>query len=532
MRAELVFDHYPLATDTLPSGWSVTSIAGVARDVASGFPSGAHNQQGVGVPHIRPMNIDRQGRFDLSAVKYVEGEPARELTRGDVLFNNTNSPELVGKTTVVPVADRLGFSNHMTRIRLEAGLDPRFIAAQLHYLWSTGYFRHRCANHVNQASISAEPLTMPVPVRVPPTAEQVRIADAIDELLSDVDAAVASLGQARARLRAYRASVLKAAVDGTLTAEWRYEHPQVESASALLERVLAERRRLWDNEQVVQFEAKGQRPPKGWNAKYVSPSAPDVSELPALPATWCWASLDQLARIAGGVTKGQKSAVNEQTRELPYLRVANVQRGYLDLDQIKTISATEADIAALRLIPGDVLFNEGGDRDKLGRGWIWQGEIPECIHQNHVFRARLVSGCVSPKVVSWCGNSYGQLWFMRAGKQSVNLASINLAVLRSFPVALAPVEEQNAIVEIVDTQLSVVDHLEAELDAKLRTAQALRQSVLRHAFTGQLVPQDPTDEPASALLARIAAERAEQPDGPARRRASRARAPENAQLAL
>lgn len=158
---------------------------------------------------------------------------------------------------------------------------------------------------------------------------------------------------------------------------------------------------------------------------------------------------------------------------------------------------------------GDVLFNEGGDRDKLGRGWVWEGQVAECIHQNHVFRARLVSNDIPPKLVSWCGNSYGQLWFMRTGKQSTNLASINLTVLRSFPVPLAPAREQEAIVEAVEEQISIIDHLEADLEAKLKSAHALRQSILRHAFTGQLVPQDPNDEPAAELLKRISAEREE-----------------------
>jgi type I restriction enzyme, S subunit len=342
---------------------------------------------------------------------------------------------------------------------------------------------------------------------VPPLAEQCRIADALDELFSDLDAGVAALERVRKKLKLYRASVLKAAMEGALTAEWRTQNPQTESANKLLARILAERRRIWENDQLAKFETKGQESPTNWKAKYKDPVAPDTSNLSSLPERWCWATLDQLATIDGGVTKGQKFSAVQATREVPYLRVANVQRGFLDLSEIKTIQALESDIQQLRLHPGDVLFNEGGDRDKLGRGWIWQDEIAECIHQNHVFRARLISSQVQPKVISWSGNSYGQHWFMREGKQSVNLASINLTVLRSFPVPLAPSVEQEAIVEAVEDQFSVIDHLEGDLDAKLKNAQSLRQAILRHAFTGQLVPQDPNDESASELLKRIASER-------------------------
>lgn len=344
---------------------------------------------------------------------------------------------------------------------------------------------------------------------LPPFREQERIADTLDELLSDLDAGVAALERVRARLKHYRAAVLKAAVEGALTAQWRREHPATETADALLTRILAKRRRRWEEAQLKKFEAAGKTPPKDWKEKYVGPAPPDTTGLPILGEGGLWVSLDQIADISGGVTKGQKVSDGVATRDVAYLRVANVQRGYLDLDEIKHIRATERDIEVLRLLHGDVLFNEGGDRDKLGRGWIWEGQVEECIHQNHVFRARLPLGDVRPKIVSWAGNSYGQKWFMRTGKQSVNLASINLTVLRSFPVPLFAVAEQDAIVEAVEDQLSVIDHLERDLDARLQSAQALRQSILRHAFTGQLVPQDPNDEPASELLKRIATEREE-----------------------
>jgi hypothetical protein len=148
-----------------------------------------------------------------------------------------------------------------------------------------------------------------------------------------------------------------------------------EPASVLLERILTERRRRWSE--------------SGKKGKYQEPTPPDITNLPKLPEGWCWATVDMLADVKGGVTKGQKRKLGECLREVLYLRVANVQRGYLDLSEVKTIEATEAEIRDLRLEIGDILFNEGGDRDKLGRGWVWAGELPECIHQNHVFRARL-----------------------------------------------------------------------------------------------------------------------------------------------
>lgn len=241
---------------------------------------------------------------------------------------------------------------------------------------------------------------------------------------------------------------------------------------------------------------------EGWKAKYAEPEEPDTSELPELPEGWSVARLDMIASLKGGITKDSKRKSSE-FRSVPYLRVANVQRGYLDLTEIKEIEASEEAIRDLALQYGDVLFNEGGDLDKLGRGWIWENQIPECIHQNHVFRARTYLPEMASRLISYWGNSFGQLYFMRVGKQTTNLASINLSKLSEFPVPLPPLAEQAEIVREVEARISTLDNLEITLTHELKRAERLRQSLLHRAFTGRLVPQDATDEPAAALLARL-----------------------------
>ena len=130
----------------------------------------------------------------------------------------------------------------------------------------------------------------PLPVPVAPLNEQRRIVDALDELFSDLDAGVAALERVQAKLKHYRAAVLKAAVEGALTAEWRAQHPATEPASALLTRILAERRRRWEETQLQKFKEAGKEPPKNWKAKYKEPVAPDMTSLPLLPNGWCWVS--------------------------------------------------------------------------------------------------------------------------------------------------------------------------------------------------------------------------------------------------
>jgi type I restriction enzyme S subunit len=175
---------------------------------------------------------------------------------------------------------------------------------------------------------------------------------------------------------------------------------------------------------------------------------------------------------------------------------------------MKTIEANEAEIRDLSLKFGDILFTEGGDRDKLGRGWIWQNEIPESIYQNHIFRARVYLDEISSKYISWFGNTHSEGYFMKKGKQTTNLASISLTQLRAFPVALPSAEEQQTIVNEIERYFSQIDHLDLTITTSLRQAESLRQSILKRAFEGKLVPQDPNDEPASILLERIKAEKA------------------------
>ncbi|HYO57347.1 hypothetical protein [Archangium sp.] len=212
-----------------------------------------------------------------------------------------------------------------------------------------------------------------------------------------------------------------------------------------------------------------------------------------------------------GIDQGPEEKTGDRLRPVPYLRVANVQRGYLDLGEMKEIEATEEEIEELRLLKGDLLFNEGGDRDKLGRGWVWQNELPECIHQNHVFRGRLLLPEIQPKFVSWYSNSFGQRYFLEQGKQTTNLASINLTKLGALPVPIPPADEQRRIVAEIEKQLSDLDAGVAALKRVQANLKSYRASVLKAACEGRLVPTEAElaraegrdYEPADKLLERI-----------------------------
>lgn len=152
--------------------------------------------------------------------------------------------------------------------------------------------------------------------------------------------------------------------------------------------------------------------------------------------------LGDVAEIVSGITKGRKLG-GAKVRSVPYLAVSNVQDKALDLSTLKVIDATEEEIRRYRLTRDDLLLTEGGDPDKLGRGTLWECQVPECIHQNHIFRVRLIDDRVRPKFLNWLvGSNRGKHYFLKAAKQTTGIASINMKQLRAFPILLPPIAVQ------------------------------------------------------------------------------------------
>ena len=200
-----------------------------------------------------------------------------------------------------------------------------------------------------------------------------------------------------------------------------------------------------------------------------------------LPKSWSVVKLDSVASVQTGLAKGKQGLKDPIT--LPYLRVANVQDGYLDLADIKEIQVERSEVERYRLQEGDVLLTEGGDNDKLGRGDVWRGQIPVCLHQNHIFVVRTQRDVLEPYFLSaLAGSSYGKLYFRRCSKQSTNLATINSTQLKEFPVILPPKHEQLAIVRCLRTWNEAVALTEQRLAAGERRKQGLMQRLL----TGQV----------------------------------------------
>jgi type I restriction enzyme S subunit len=195
--------------------------------------------------------------------------------------------------------------------------------------------------------------------------------------------------------------------------------------------------------------------------------------------------LADISELASGITLGKRPhAING--REVPYLRVANVQDGHLLLDDVYTIRATDEEIEELKLRRGDLVLTEGGDRDKLGRGTWWNEELPECIHQNHIFRVRLQSGVIDHEFFGFqIQSAYAKNYFLAHAKQTTGIATINRRVLGALPVLLPNPTEQRGIAADLALRLAKAERLTAVLRDELAAIDALPAALLREAFNGQ-----------------------------------------------
>ena len=312
--------------------------------------------------------------------------------------------------------------------------------------------------HITRGNFEA----MPVPI--PPLAEQKRIVATIEEHFSRLDFAEAALDAAQSKLQALRRSVLAAAFSGRLT-----------------------------------------NPPS--DAPHTSGTIPDQ-----LPDAWKWAAIADVAEVHLGRQRSPRHHAGEQMR--PYLRSANVTWKGISLDDVKTMNFDDADFDRFRLTTGDILLNEAsGSPNEVGKPAVWNGEIKDCCFQNTLLRLR--PRHLNRDYLYWyCYSSALTGRFGEAGR-GVNIRHLGKRGLAQFPIPLGPPAEQERIVAAIEEHFSRLDAAEATLATVRVKVAAFRRSVLMEAFAGRLAPQDPNDEPAAALLARIAAGR---PTGQTRRK--------------
>ena len=215
-----------------------------------------------------------------------------------------------------------------------------------------------------------------------------------------------------------------------------------------------------------------------------------VQWLGKVPESWTAGMLRWYSTIQGGIAKG-KDYEGRDTISLPYLRVANVQDGFVDLTEIKQVSVLESELERYSLRAGDVLMNEGGDNDKLGRGAVWQGQIEPCLHQNHVFAIRPNDLLRSEWLAAFTGSQPARTYFFLSSKQSTNLASISASNIMSLVVPIPPVAEQTQVLRFLDHETARIDALIEEQLRLIKLLKEKRKAVISHAVTKGLDPAVP-----------------------------------------
>ncbi|MDN3288928.1 restriction endonuclease subunit S [Streptomyces thermocarboxydus] len=449
----------------LPAGWARATIAELCDVNPRGFDEEPDDEDFVSQVPMAAVEAGT-GRIDASTQVRYGDIKKKSLTRfqeNDVLFAKITPCMENGKIAKAQglVGGRALGSTEFHVLRSRGAVLPEYL---MHYLLQRSVrivAERHMSGAVGQRRVP-RPYLESLEIPVPPLAEQCRIVAEVEQQIARIEAGVEAASAA------------------------------LSSAATLAEQVasLGSRGSLEGDEL---FPAPLQR------------ADIDDGILPDLPVGWRWARLGQVAAVVGGVTKDSKRQGDPDYVEVPYLRVANVQRGEIVLDKVTTIRVPPEKAETLRLKRGDVLLNEGGDRDKLGRGWVWDGQIDNCIHQNHVFRARVIDEEIHPKLLAWHANGFGKSWCDRNGTQSVNLASISLRKIKLLPVPIPPREIQEELVKKIELHLEGVAIARAMAEDALARAQDLRASLLHAAFTGALVPQDPADEPALVMLDRIRA---------------------------
>ena len=497
---------------SIPATWQWAKIGEVATIVGGGTPktSDPANFDGGKIPWITPADLSGyREKFIAHGARNIterglRSSSARLIPTGAVLFSS-RAP--IGYLAIAsqPVATNQGFKSFV----LPDGIDCSYV---YYYLLNSKELVEPLSSGTTFKEISAAN-TARIPFAVAPLPEQRRIVAEIEKQFTRLDASVAALRRAHANLKRYRASVLRAACSGELApteAELaRSEGREYEPASVLLERILAERRAHWE----AQEKRRG---------KYKEPAAPDTSDLPPLPEGWAWATVDTL--IIEPLSNGR--SVKTASDGFPVLRLTALQDGQIDQSEFKIGAWTPKEAERFLIREGDFFVSRGNGSIKLvGLGGVVGPVQAPVAYPDTLIRFRL-----HPDVIL---NFFAQVWNSAAIRQQLEtiarttagIHKVNQQDLSLCVIPLPPTSEQRRIVAEVERRLSVIQQAGAAVEASLQRAERLRQSILKRAFSGELVPQDPDDEPASVLLERIRAQReAERAEaaatkkGPARRR--------------
>jgi type I restriction enzyme S subunit len=345
-------------------------------------------------------------------------------------------------------------------------------------------------------------------ISLPPSNEQNRIIDKLEELFSELDAGVKELKNAQVKLSQYRQSLLKTAFEGFLTQKWRETNNNKidKSGKQLLKHILIERRNLWEQQKLEEFKAKDKKPPKNWQDKYPEPAEPNTISLPKLPEDWVWATIDQLS-----VNKryGSSSKTNDDSSGIPVLRMGNIQHGKLDYNKLKYLPVDHQEFPNLLLSDGDLLFNRTNSAELVGKTAIYRDIGMSVSYASYLISVTFTEHFLPEIAAHFINSVRGKKWIAEVMNQTAGQANVNGTKLGALAIPLPSKNEQKALIEALTNEFDAIDRQVEATALGLKQSEAQRKNILKSAFSGQLVPQDPNDESASVLLEKIKKEREE-----------------------
>ncbi|WP_412852059.1 restriction endonuclease subunit S [Ectothiorhodospira shaposhnikovii] len=441
---------YPQLLSELPSDWSILFIEEIGEVISGGTPSRSNPRYWGGeIPWVTPGEVTGLGRKCLE--KTDEKITTEGLVRSGAKLLPPNSLLITTRASLGAAA--LNAAPATTNQGFKSIAFTKDFSADYYYHWSTKLKDElvRLASGTTFLEISGSQFRK-ICVPAPPHAEQLKIACILDTL-----------------------------------------DTQIQKTEALIAKLEKVKEGLLHDLLTRGIDENGQLRPSPEQAPELYKDSP----LGLIPREWGVGSLGDLSEIVSGVTLGGKSGSSSWPL-VPYLRVANVQDGYFDLSEVKLIRVSSVDIEKYRLLPGDVLMNEGGDFDKLGRGSLWQGQIGLCIHQNHVFRVRANPSILNPHfLTAFSSSAMGKSYFIRSSKQSTNLASINSTQLKDFQIPLPAKAEQELIVTELRIMASKMESEKSLLDKLITQKTGLMNDLLTgHVRVTPLLDQAETPTPA------------------------------------
>jgi len=460
---------------------TIPEIIGDAGLISDGDWVESKDQAPDGAVRLTQLADVGDGWFRDRSDRWMNDEQATRLNvtylqPGDVLV--ARMPDPLGRACVVPRLPTRAVTVVDVCILRAQGHNPKWL---MHAINSPQIRMEidRYKSGSTRKRISKKNLCK-IPLPVPSRRVQDELVTAIETHFSRLDAAVASLTRARANVRRARASVLKAAVEGRLVPTEatlaRAEGREYEPASALLERILAERRRRHDE---AQAGAKRKK-------RYKEPVEPDTEGLPKLPEGWCWTTVDQLA--VEPLSNGR--SVRSRDGGFPVLRLTAMKDGRLDLREAKDGDWTAEDAAPWMVEPGDFFIMRGnGSLGRVGSAALAGEVVTPVAYPDTMIRFRPVKTltCARYLLAAWSSLLLREQ-IERSARTTAGIHKVNQASIRGYRIPVPPLPEQHRIAAEVDRRLSVLDALDQLIATNLARCARLRQSILKRAFEGRLVP--------------------------------------------